>query len=78
MVASADFKVVEIMRRGDLDGAGALFGIRIVIADDRNAPADQRQYRDLADQMFVPLIGGMHRHGGIAEHRFGTRCRDHD
>ena len=50
-MAFADLEVVEVVCRRDLDRAGALFGIGIVVADDRNAAADQRQDDVLADQM---------------------------
>ena len=38
----ADFEVVEIMRRRDLHGTRALFRVRILVRDDRNAAADDR------------------------------------
>jgi hypothetical protein len=50
-VPLADLEIVEVVRRRDLHRAGALFRIGVVVGDDRNAPADQRQDRVLADQM---------------------------
>ncbi len=77
-MALADFKVVEVVRRGDLDRARTLFGIGVFVADDRNAAADQRQNDMLADQMIQPLVLRMDRDRGVAEHGFRTHRRDHD
>ena len=45
VVPLADLEVVEVVRRRDLHRAGALLGIGVVVGDDRDAPADQRQDR---------------------------------
>ena len=45
LVPRADLEIVEVMRRRDLDRAGALFRIGIFVGDDRDAAADQRQDR---------------------------------
>jgi hypothetical protein len=74
----ADLEVVEVVRRRDLDRARTLFGIGVVVADDRDATADQRQNHVLADQMPDPLIVRMDRNGGVAEHRLGPRRRHDD
>ena len=50
LVALADLEIVEVMRRRDLDRAGALLRVGIVVADDRDDAADQRQDRVPADQ----------------------------
>ncbi len=78
MVASADLEVIEVVRRRDLHGAGALLGVGVVVADDRDAAADQRQDRVLADQVPEPLVLGMHRDRGVAQHRLGPRGGDDD
>ena len=49
-VALADLEVIEVVRRRDLDRARALFGIGIVVGNDRNPAPDQRQDHVLADQ----------------------------
>ena len=74
----ADLEVVEVVRRRDLDRAGALLRIGIFVGDDRDAPADQRQDRVLADQMPVALVVRMHRDRGVAQHRLRPRGRDRD
>ena len=43
VVALADLEVVEVVRRRDLHRAGALLGIGIVVGDDRDQAADERQ-----------------------------------
>ena len=78
VVAAADLEIVEVVRRRDLDRAGALLRIGVFVGDDRNAAADQRQDRVLADQVLVALVVGMHRDRGVAEHGLGPRGRDRD
>ena len=74
----ADLEVVEVVRRRDLDRARSLLGIGVVVADDRDAAADQRQNHMLADQMADPFVLRMHGNGGVAEHRLGPRRRHDD
>ena len=76
VVAAADLEVVEVVRRGDLHRARALFGIGIFVGDDRNPAPDQRQDHVLADQMRVALVVRMHGDRGVAEHRLRPRGRD--
>ena len=78
LVPLADLEIVEVVRRRDLDRAGAFFRIGVVVADDWNAPADQRQDREAADQMFQPFVVRVHRDGDVAEHGFRPRRRDRD
>ena len=75
---AADLEVVEIVRRGDLHRTRSLFGIGIIIGDDRDEPADERQPHVLAMQMGVALVMRMHGDGGVAEHRLRPRRRDGD
>ena len=70
VVAFADFIVVEVVGRGDLHAAGAELGIAVVVGDDRDAPAQQRQFDEAADQRLVALVFRVHGHGGVAEHGF--------
>ena len=69
VVAAADLIVVRVVRRGDLDDAGAELHVDIVVADNRNLAANQRQDDRLADQILVTLVLGVDRNSGIAEHR---------
>ncbi len=70
VVALADFVVVEIMRRRDLHAAGAEFLVDVLVGNDRNLSAGERQFHHFADEMLVALIVRMHRDGGVAEHGF--------
>ncbi|RMQ40687.1 hypothetical protein ALQ05_101874 [Pseudomonas amygdali pv. mori] len=70
VVAFADFIVVEVMRRGDFHAAGAEFRVAVVVRDDRDAAAYQRQFDELADQCLVALVLWVHRNGGVTEHGF--------
>src|SRR5690606_17515426 len=70
VVALADFIVVEVVGRGDLHAAGAELGVAVVVGDDRDAAAHQRQLDVAADQRLVALVFRVHGHGGVAEHGF--------
>ena len=70
VVALADFIVVEVVGRGDLHAAGAELGVAVVVGDDRDTPAHQRQFDVAADQRLVALVFRVHGHGGVAEHGF--------
>ena len=76
--ALADFKIVEVVRRGDFHRARTLFGVCIVISNDRHAAANNRQLHELADQARIALIFRVHGHTGIAQHGFRTGRRDND
>jgi hypothetical protein len=55
-MAQPDLMVVEVVRRGDLDTAGAELGIGVLVGDDGDAPSGQRQLDEGADQVLVTLI----------------------
>ena len=74
----ADLEIVEVVRRRDLHRAGAFLRIGIGVADDRDAPPDQRQDRGLADQVLEPFVFRMHRDRDVAEHGLGPRRSDDD
>ena len=70
VVALTDGVVVEVMRRGDLDAAGAEFEIDVAVGDDRDFAIGQRQLCHLADHVLVAFVFRMNHDGGIAEHGF--------
>src|ERR1700730_2297265 len=74
----ADLEIIEVVGGRNLYRAGALLGISVVVADDRNAPADEGKYRGLTDQVLQPLVFRMHRYRGIAQHGFRPRRGDRD
>jgi hypothetical protein len=77
-VPAPDLEIVEVVRRRDLDRAGALLGIGICVGDDRDAPPDERQDGVASDQIPVALVVGMHGDAGVAEHGLRPRRRDRD
>jgi hypothetical protein len=72
-VPAADLEVVKSCGR-DLDRAGAFSG-RSIRGDGDVAP-DQRQDDRAVDQVPVAFVLGMHRDGGVAEHRLRPRRRN--
>ena len=77
-VPLADLEIVEVVRRGDLDGAGAFLRVRVFVGDDRDAAPDERQDGMLADEVAKALVVRVHRDAGVAEHGLGPRRRDRD
>ena len=55
-MAPADLEIVEVVRRRDLDRAGALLGIGIRIGNDRDPASDQGQQRMLADEVPIAFV----------------------
>ena len=66
IVALADLKVVGIVGGGDLHNAGALLHVGVLIADDGDLAAQQRQHDMAAVQMLVARVLGVDGNGGIA------------
>ena len=75
-VRAADVEVGEVVRRRDLEGAGAELGVDALVGDDLELAPEQRQGGRLADEVLVALVVGVHGHGGVAEHRLGARGGD--
>ena len=72
VVALADFIVVEVVGRGDLHAAGAELAVDVVVGDDRDAPAHQRQVDEGADQGGVTLVFRVHGDRAVTQHGFRT------
>ena len=72
----ADFKIVGIMRRRNLDDTGPLRRVRVLIRDDRDRTVHDRQHHLPPDQTLVPLILRIHRERRIAQHRLRARGRE--
>ena len=70
-------EIGEVVPRGDLDRARTLLRVRMLVADDDQAPSDQRQDRMLADQVPVAVVLGIDRDGGVAQHRLRARRCDY-
>ena len=70
-------KVVEVVRRGDLDGAGPELPVdENCIADDRDRPVRQGKVNFLPIRSLIAGVFRMHCHGSVAEHGFGPRGGD--
>ena len=67
-MALADRVIVEIVGGSDLDAPGAEGWVYILVGDDRDGTAGQRQGHPQTDQALVALVVGMDRHGGITQH----------
>ena len=76
-MTQSDFIVVEIVRRRDLDAAGAERRVDVIVADHRDVALGERQAHLPADQVPVALIVGMHGDRGVPQHGLGPRRR-HD
>ncbi len=77
-VALRQVVVVLVVRRRDLHRAGAEGAVHVLVADDRQAPAEERQDRVPADEVAVSLVLRVHGDRGVAEHRLGPRGGDGD
>ena len=78
LVAAADLEVVGVVAGRDLERAGAELGVDVLVGDDRQAPADERQRAEPADQLAVAVVVGMDRDGGVGEHRLRAHGRDRE
>ncbi len=76
--ALSDFKVVRVVRRGDLYRSGTLFRVRIWVSDDRDFLPYQRQDDFFADNRLVAFVIRMYRDSLIGKHGLRSGCRDDD
>ena len=73
---AADVEVGEVVRRRDLQSAGAEGGVDALVRHDLELAPQKRQDGRLADEVLVPLVVGMHGHGRVAQHRLRPRRGD--
>ncbi len=76
MVALAQSKIVGVVRRGHLDGAGAEVAADPFIENDGNLTGDERQAEFFPAQMKVALVFRMNGYGYVAEHGLGAGGRN--
>ena len=74
VVAFADLEVVRVVRRGNLYNARSEVFFNIFVCNNGYFSVNKRNFDRFADKVFVSLVVGVNRNGGISEHRFGT-CR---
>ena len=72
VVTFGHLEVVEIVGRGDLQGAGAEIQGDVGIGDDRDGAPQDRQAQGGAVEFFVALVFGIDRHRGVAQEGFGA------
>ena len=62
----------------DLHRTRTLLGVGIVVTDDGDQAADQRQLDHLANQVLQRLVLGVNGNARVTQHRFRPRGGDHD
>ncbi len=78
LVAAAYLEVVRVMRRCDLDGAGAELGINKVVGNHRQFSLKYGQNETLAYEFRESTVARIDSHGCVAEHRLRTGCGHRD
>ncbi len=79
LVALARRKVVEVVGRRHLHGAGAEGHVhQDGVGDDGDLAIDEGVLQHLAVQVPVARIVGVNRDGGVAQHGLGSRRRDYE
>ena len=71
-------EVVRVVRWRELHHARAEGALGERIGDDRNFEVRNGKDHHLPHEVGVPLVLGVHHHGDVAQHRFGTRRGDGD
>ena len=77
VVALADVVVVEIVRRCDLEAAGAEGRVDVVVGDHRHGAFRERHEHAFADEFLVARILRVYRHRGVPEYGLRARGRHH-
>ena len=75
---ASDLEVVRVVRRGDLECAGAERRVDVVVRDHRDVPAGDRHADGAPHQVAVALVVRVHRDRGVAQHRLHARGRNDD
>ena len=68
-VRAADLEVVRVVAGRDLQRAGAELGLDVLVGDDLQPPADDRQDRHLADQPRVAVVVRVDGDRRVGQHR---------
>jgi hypothetical protein len=77
-VPAADLEVVRVVRRGDLERAGAEARVDVLVGHDLDHASDQRQLDLATDQVRVALVVGVHGDRGVTQHRLDAGGGHHD
>src|SRR5207248_1949372 len=73
IMAAASFKIVEIVRGGELHDTGAELRVGEIVEDDGNLAVHQRQRDGAAVQVRVARVLRVDGDGRVAEHGLGAR-----
>ena len=65
--------VVEVVRASDLDAAATEFLVHKIIGDHRDFAVAQGQVDELADQVLVAFVVGVHAQRAVGQHRLRAR-----
>ena len=76
IVSEADLIVVRVVAGRHFDSARAEAKLNILVGNDGELSADQRQDGVLADKVLIALVIGVNGNAGVAEHGLGTCGRD--
>jgi hypothetical protein len=74
----AELRIVEIVRGSDLERATAKLTVHVLVSDDRNDAAYEREHGRLATQVRVAFVLGMHGHCRVAEERLRPGRGNHE
>mmetsp|Transcript_7294 Transcript_7294/g.12273 ORF Transcript_7294/g.12273 Transcript_7294/m.12273 type:complete len:273 (+) Transcript_7294:1807-2625(+) len=76
VVALAQLVVVGVVGGGDFQGTGPEFPVHILIRNHWDEAISGGHLHLLADQVFVPLVLGMHAHSRVSQNRLRARRGD--
>src|SRR3546814_1758924 len=68
--------IVEVVGAGDLHATGTEFGVDEVVGDDGDIAVAQRQFDQLAHQVPVAGVVGVHAQRAVGQHGLGAGGRD--
>ena len=77
-MAQAHLKVVGIVGRGHLHGAGAEADLAVIITHNGDLTVHDGQDAGLADEVLEVLVLRVYRHAGVAHHSFRPGGGHHD
>ena len=77
-VPLAHVEIVGVVRRGDLERAGAKRAVHVAIGDDGDLDAHDGDRHPLPHEVGVALVVGVHGNGDVGEDRLRSRRRDHE
>ena len=70
-VPQPHLEVVGVVGGGHFHAAGAELQIHVLVGHDGDLPVHQGQQALFADDILIPLVGGVDGHAGVAQHGLG-------